>query len=142
VGFPRYPSLKRFSVSIDMRRYVAALVLGVFAWSFFAPVALAVATDTTPACCRRTGKHHCMSGTSGVMSTGDKGPEFRTSPSCCPYHSETATPTPIARVERSRTITHCIAYQILAVKAESARLLSDIHSDISPRGPPGESLHS
>ena len=125
-----------------MRRYVAALVLGVFAWSFFAPVALAVAKDTTPACCRRAGKHHCMSGTSGVLSTSDKVPEFRTSPSCCPYHSETATPAPIARVECARTITHCIAYQLLVAKAESVRLLSDIHSNKSPRGPPAKSLHS
>ena len=41
-----------------MRRFVASLVLSLMAWSFVAPMALALTGNDAPACCRRNGKHH------------------------------------------------------------------------------------
>src|ERR1700736_2849757 len=43
-----------------MRRMVASLVISVMAGSFLAPIAFGGTRNDSPACCRRTGKHHCM----------------------------------------------------------------------------------
>lgn len=61
-----------------MRRAVASCVVGVPLWGFVAPLALAVTTDTTPACCRRNGKHHCQP-MSAMVSSPDKVPSTLTS---------------------------------------------------------------
>jgi hypothetical protein len=53
-----------------MRQFVASLVIAVMAWSFVGPAALAATGWDAPACCRRNGKHHCMSGTSAVSTEG------------------------------------------------------------------------
>jgi len=56
-----------------MRRLIASFVLSLMAWSLAAPVAMAASGTAIPACCRRNGKHHCMSGMSdmGAMLTDD-----------------------------------------------------------------------
>jgi hypothetical protein len=45
---------------VYMRRMVATLVLSVTVWSFLAPLAVALTGTAASACCRRSGKHHCM----------------------------------------------------------------------------------
>jgi hypothetical protein len=82
----------------DMRRTVARFVLSVAVWSFLAPLALGITGTAPSACCRRNGKHHCLSGTSDMsgMSTDDL-PGLRADSSDCPYRSQIATRSDIAR---------------------------------------------
>src|SRR6266446_1830183 len=81
-----------------MRRTVARFVLSVTVWSLLAPLAFGVTGTAPSACCRRNGKHHCMSGTSGMsgMSTDDLS-GLRANSSDCPYRSQLATRSDIAQ---------------------------------------------
>jgi len=85
-----------------MRRVLANFVLWVFLWSVAAPLALAVATDPTPACCRRDGEHHCL-GMSGVVAQSGEGFFFAALAPRCPYHSQIATPVVTAQLGVSLT---------------------------------------
>src|SRR4029077_8625914 len=125
-----------------MRRVLAISVLLLNALSLLAPVAFAATAGSSPACCRRNGNHHCMSGKSAMSVSNDAVPVFRAFPSCCPCRSQTATPTLVSRVEVSRTGTPYSPSEILLVKTESASLSSHIHPNESLRGPPGENLQS
>jgi hypothetical protein len=80
-----------------MRRFIASLLLSVTAWSFGGPLALGVSGAAASACCRRDGKHHCMSEASGAAGiSSDAFPSFRAKPPECPYRSLTAAPTGVA----------------------------------------------
>ena len=87
-----------------MRKIVAGFVLGVLAWSFVAPAALALATDTTSACCRRNGKHHCFS-PSGMADSADGRTSLRASSPKCPYRSQIATRTAVSQQQASANLT-------------------------------------
>jgi hypothetical protein len=122
-----------------MRRILTSFLLGVLAWSIVASLALAFATDTTPACCRRNGKHHCMSGLSGVAASDQ--PSFSTTPSRCTYRSQAATTTVVVALEASRTTAYYSPSEILAVGTASRVVDSGSHSRITERGPPSEFPH-
>ena len=122
-----------------MRRVVASFALGVLAWSFFAPLALALTTTAPASCCRRNGKHHCMSAPSGAAN--DQQPALRTVPSRCPYRSQIATTTLVVSLEVSRTIAHHTQSEILAVQTDCIVADSCSHSRVTQRGPPSEFLH-
>lgn len=111
-------------------------MLGVLAWSWAAPLALAMSTDTTPACCHRDGKHHCISGMSSMMLPGEKDPAFLAFPSCCPFRSTIATPSSVAQLGVARTSTHVAPSSIPALESESSAVSSTAHSRFSQRGPP------
>jgi len=69
-----------------MRRLFASFVLSAIGWSLVAPIALAATATAVQACCRRDGKHHCMSAGSGAPGTfGDGKLAVRGSQSSCPY---------------------------------------------------------
>ena len=69
-----------------MRRAFASLVLSAIGWSLIAPVALAATATAVQACCRRNGKHQCMSAMSGTPGTfGDGKLAVRASQRSCPY---------------------------------------------------------
>jgi hypothetical protein len=86
----------------NMRRFVASLVLSVMAWSLLAPMALAATGAGAPSCCRRNGKHHCMSGMSDTVAVStDSLPGFRANSPVCPYRWQTATPTGLGRPQLS-----------------------------------------
>jgi hypothetical protein len=119
-----------------MRRVLAIFVLAVNAWSLLVPLALAASADSTPACCRRNGKHHCMSAMSGTAVFTDNGPMLRSQSSKCPYNSETARPGFVAKVAVSSTSTLHSPSEFFVPRTESARLESYSTGSISPRGPP------
>ena len=119
-----------------MRRIVASLVLSVMAWSFVAPMALALTGDDKPACCRRNGKHHCVTVVSRVAASDNNSPAFRALPSCCPYGSEIATQAAAAWLEAPRTSVEQLPSDIRAVEPEFLAVCFRSHGPISLRGPP------
>lgn len=69
-----------------MRRLFASFVLSAISWSLVAPIALAATETAVQACCRRDGKHHCMSAVSGALETSADGKlAIRASQTGCPY---------------------------------------------------------
>jgi hypothetical protein len=124
-------------VTKNMRRFIASFVLSVVAWSLVAPVAWGVTGTATPACCRRNGKHHCTSGTSGIAGmSADDLPSFRVNSSDCPHRSQLATPTGIAQPQ---------SHAVSALQPPSASFVSGADSRCfnsrlatcnSQRGPP------
>jgi|SRR5580704_1522277 hypothetical protein len=69
-----------------MRRVFASFVLSAMGWSLVAPIALAATATAVQACCRRDGKHHCMSAIAVASGTsGDDKLTIRGSQSSCPY---------------------------------------------------------
>ncbi|MGA3053808.1 MAG: hypothetical protein ABSD63_06350 [Candidatus Korobacteraceae bacterium] len=64
-----------------MRRLAASLLLVLLCAGLALPMLLARESGV-PACCRRSGKHHC-----GMLPQGDG---FRTVTANCPYHRFTA----------------------------------------------------
>jgi hypothetical protein len=122
-----------------MRRLLSSVLLGVLAWSFVAPLALALTTSAPASCCRRNGKHHCMSGMSG-MAADDHQPAFRTIPSYCPYRSQTAKTTIVVALETSRSTAYYSPVEVLAVRTDSVVVDSGSHARITQRGPPSEFL--
>lgn len=117
-----------------MRRVLSSVLLGVLAWSFVAPLALALTTSAPASCCRRNGKHHCMSGIAD-MTAGDL-PAFRTIPSRCPYRSQTATTSVVVALNTSRSTAYYSPSEVLAVRTDSVVVVSGSHSRITQRGPP------
>jgi hypothetical protein len=81
----------------SMRWIIASFVLAVMALSFVAPMALGATRTATHVCCRRNGKHHCASETSGVVAGPTDDPSFQANSSDCPYRSQIGTPTGVAR---------------------------------------------
>ncbi len=78
-----------------MRRLLSIVLLAVFALPFVLPM-LAMGQDAEaglPACCRRSGKHHCM------MSMAERGklatshdPQFKAPAEKCPYLPASVAP--------------------------------------------------
>jgi hypothetical protein len=73
--------------SMVSKAITVALVL-VFAFEVVPPALLAGACESSPACCRRDGKHHCLS-QSGLSQSAPEGPLLATVR--CPYFPTTAT---------------------------------------------------
>ncbi len=120
----------------SMRRLLAIFVLALNAWGLLAPFALAASADSTPACCRRNGKHHCMSGMSATAVSSEGVPILRSQFSKCPYGSETARPGFVARIAISATSTVHSPSEFFVAPTKSAQVSSHPAGSISPRGPP------
>jgi hypothetical protein len=121
---------------LPMRRTLASFVVGVLVWSFIAPLALALTADTTPACCRRNGKHQCISGMSGMSASGGPVPGFRSQSTSCPYRSQIAVPGFVARLEISTDSTQHFPSGFLIERARVRAFDLRPTGLISPRGPP------
>jgi len=117
-----------------MRRLVASLVIAVMAWSFVGPAALAATGRDAPACCRRSGKHHCMSGTSAVSPDGLA--SLRAGPSDCRYRSQIATPTGVPRAQSPTISALELPFLALLLAVESRLSDSRLATCNSQRGPP------
>ena len=121
-----------------MRRALSSFLLGAFVWSLFAPLAPVLTTSTPALCCRRDGKHHCMSAGSGPAN--DQQPALGTVPSCCPYRSQIASRTIVVGLDASRTSEHYSESQIFLVRSDSLLRDHGSHSRITQRGPPSRFL--
>jgi hypothetical protein len=123
----------------SMRRIVASLVLGVMALSFVAPMALGATRTATLVCCRRNGKHHCASETSGVVA-GPTDPSFQANSSDCPYRLQIATPTGVARPQSPALSTLQPPSASFVAIADCLFFESRLTTCNSQRGPPAFSL--
>jgi hypothetical protein len=125
-----------------MRRFVASLVLSLVAWSFVAPMALALTGNDAPACCRRNGKHHCqMAGMAAIAAlSGDGIPSFSSHPSDCPYRSQKATPTGTAAPHTETVSAQKLPLTDFVFASDSGLRYSQSPTGISQRGPPAFSL--
>lgn len=126
-----------------LKRLTANSLLLILITSLLVPLALCFQQSSVPACCRRNGKHHCMSGMSGMMASNDKAPALRTIPSRCPFRSTVATLVPVAQpqVGRTSTSTYVPPSATLARAPESFTLSASAHFPFSQRGPPTRSLN-
>lgn len=64
----------------SMRQLFASLAIAVILAGALSPLAVALGTSSTPACCLPSGKHHC--------SQHSNGPGFKSKSDQCPYSSE------------------------------------------------------
>jgi hypothetical protein len=124
-----------------LKRLIANSLLVILIASLLAPLALCFQQSRVPACCRRNGKHHCMSRMSGITASNDKAPAFRTIPSRCPFRSTVATLVPVARAQVGRTSTYVPPSEILSQGPESFSLSFDVHFPFFQRGPPTRFLN-
>lgn len=123
-----------------MKRLIANSLLVILIASLLAPLALCFQQSRVPVCCRRNGKHHCMS-ESGITASNDKAPVFRTIPSRCPFRSTVATLVPVAQAQVGRTSTYVPPSAILSQGRESFSLSFDVHFPFFQRGPPTRFLN-
>lgn len=122
-----------------MRRLLSTLVLFVIGFGVFAPTALNVAGVSTQACCRRNGKHHCISSAAEV--SGDTSASFGATSADCPHHAHSSLLTGAARLESNPSfVLHLPTANLLSIRnvlypgsPDEAR-----HSE---RGPPAFALH-
>jgi hypothetical protein len=120
-----------------MRRFVASLVLSAVAWGFGGSMALELTGASVSACCRRSGKHHCMSVTSGLPGvSSDAVSGVRSKSPACPYFSLTATPVGVARPEGATVSELQAPAAVIAVIEDGLSLDSRLLSCNSQRGPP------
>jgi hypothetical protein len=80
--FPTVARLSQHGVKTVnvMRRLFAGLAITIILASLVSPLAVALGTSSTPACCLPSGKHHC--------SQHSKGLGFKSKGEQCPYSSE------------------------------------------------------
>ena len=125
-----------------LKRLTANSLLVILIASLLVPLALCFQQSSVPECCRRNGKHHCMSGMSGMMASNDKATTFQTIPARCPFRSTVAL-VPVARAQlgRTNTSTYVPASAILSQAPESFTRSATAHSPFSQRGPPTRSLN-
>lgn len=121
-----------------MRQLVASFVFLVIGWNCVAPVASGAARTATPACCRRSGAHQCMSGT--ARTAGEELPSFRATSSDCPYRSPGATPTGVARPQSPALSTGHSPSTSLVSTANGVLVESRLTAGNSQRGPPASYL--
>jgi hypothetical protein len=125
--------------SVAMRKLLATFLFGVLAWSFFAPLALALTANTSRLCCRRSGNHHCLSELSGGQ-TGDQPTAFQTVPSHCPYRLQITSPTGVGRLEALTAVAFVSPSATLSPEAEQLAFGSRVPTRVVERGPPFQHL--
>jgi hypothetical protein len=125
-----------------LRRLLAISLLVVLSLSFVSPL-LALSTKTgsdLPACCRRNGRHHCMSGAAAGL-TQYAAPTLNGSAEKCPYcpratavvHEAFSVPTAQA------VYAGLIAHPAVAAQTES-KLRISLGRARQKRGPPAFSF--
>jgi len=129
--------------SQDLKRLIANSLHVILIASLLVPLALCFQQNTVPGCCQRNGKHHCISGMSGIVASHDEASAFRAIPSRCPFRSTVATLVPVAhpQLRRTSTGTYVPPSAILAEEPESFIVSASTHFPFSQRGPPARSLN-
>jgi len=117
-----------------MRRSVAIALTMLFGWLLLLPVFAAAGESTLPACCRRSGKHHCMARTNSnptdpvVAGINDKCP-------CFPQ-STVATHVEFSAPATGRAIyAELVGHPAVAPQTEAGYRVSHFRSR-QKRGPP------
>jgi hypothetical protein len=86
-----------------LRRLIANSLIAMLCGVMLAPLATAWESASIPLCCRRNGKHHCMSYMSGVPGANESEPAFR-AVSTCPYRSNLLLTTGVAKALTPKSV--------------------------------------
>jgi hypothetical protein len=119
-----------------MRRAAVISLLAAISYSLIAPLALAVPESNLPACCRRSGAHHCAMAEEASPATG---PALQPAPQKCPLFPP-ATTTP-GRVDIGSTKNAGASFTAI-VSHLSTQPQAEAHCRVSfsrshqKRGPP------
>jgi len=118
-----------------VRRLSATLLLALFGFSLMGPAVFASDPESNlPACCRRSGKHHCAIGTPDGSSSG---PALQAG--TCPSFPSLRGVTASSKAGLARTFTAVFAW-ILALQVSQAQIEPLLHISSSlagqKRGPP------
>jgi hypothetical protein len=110
-----------------MRRLIAHLALAAILSSFLSPLAVALHSSGTPACCLPGGKHHCRQTPTG--------PGFKSQNDNCPYATlAITTEVKAVRVAKFGLAAPAVVgyFGVVAVRG-GYRFIA---SELSARGPP------
>jgi hypothetical protein len=117
-----------------MRRGIAIALTLLFGWLLVVPAFAAAGEPTVPACCRRSGKHHCMTRAHGnsaeisVVSLRDKCP-------CVPQATAASHVEFSAPSNGQAIYAGLLAHPALAPQAEAGYRVSHFRAR-QKRGPP------
>ena len=134
-------------VGLGMRRLLTIFVLLAVGCGLVAPAAWATASDDTPICCRRDGKHRCHSGMSAMANmsegmsastsdNGNNGPALSATSPRCPMHPQIATSAQPAQADVPEFSAPRPPVEALLGTANFETFVSELHLDNSERGPP------
>lgn len=127
-----------------LRRLISILLLAVFGLPFALPM-LAMGQDAEagmPACCRRSGKPHCMMRMDRRYTLVTNEPQFKAPPEKCPYcpaPGAISYPHPLATPAAQKIYADLVSYPTLSPRMESKRRIARERSR-HKRGPPAQTL--
>jgi hypothetical protein len=117
-----------------MRRSIAIALTMLFGWLLLVPAIAAVGESTVPACCRKSGKHHCMTH-SHANSTGTSVASLRDKCPCVPQ-ATVATHVEFSAPSSSQVIyAGLLAHPAVAPQTEAGFRVSHSRAR-QKRGPP------
>ena len=144
-------SLPMCYVDLGMRRLLTIFVLVSVGCGLVAPAAWATASDDTPICCRRDGKHHCHSGSSAMANmsegmsegmsastsdNGNNGPALSATSPRCPMHPQIATSAQPAQTDAPEFSAAQPPLKALLATTDCEAVVSELYFANSERGPP------
>lgn len=115
-----------------MRRLASHLALAAIWLGAFAPLVTAAEVSDLPACCRRSGMHHCQDAASEDSSNDA---EFRAIRANCPY----SAPLPLTGFSGVQASRFALAVPgvagVITGQLKHSRFLSALY-ELAARGPP------
>ena len=129
------------SASIEpVRRFLSIFLLAMFGLPFVSPLLALTATSQSnlPACCRRNGRHHCVTTMSERAQLANHDPQFQTPVEKCPYcpaavaviHGDTFAPSGAQAI-----FARLVAHPAVVAQTQSKLRISRSRSR-QKRGPP------
>jgi hypothetical protein len=119
-----------------MRRAIAISLMILFSWTLIAPFLARDSDANLPACCRRSGKHHCAMRMMSQLADNQRG--FTTVREKCPYCplSISSIKSPAYKsVAAGAFYAEFVSHPALAPQTEAHYRISSLRSH-QKRGPP------
>jgi hypothetical protein len=119
-----------------MRRTVAISLMMLFSWTLIAPFLVRDADANLPACCRRSGSHHCAMRMTGQLAVNQH--RLSTVAEKCPYYPLSVSPTNshIYKAEVAGAFyAELVSHPAFAPQTEAHYRISFLRSH-QKRGPP------
>ena len=127
-----------------MRKLISILLLAIFGLPFVSPVFAATAKSETnlPACCRKNGKHQCMTSLEGQAPSASTKPTLRAPQEKCPYYPASVFVSPhmdLGLAPSVATYAGIVSHPAVHAQTESKWRVARDRSR-HKRGPPSVSL--
>jgi hypothetical protein len=119
-----------------MRRAIAISLMMLFSWTLIAPFFVRDFDANLPACCRRSGTHHCAMRVMGQLADNQRG--FAVVTERCPYCplSVSTINSPTYKAEAAGAFyAEFVSHPALAPQTEAHYRISSLRSH-QKRGPP------